>query len=653
MIDAYKGYWAGFTDFRGKTTLKGYWLALLAHVILNIILTLLIILIGTRNAPVNISLYMVPFQCSCVLPSLAITIRRLSDAGYNWTNIFWVFLPIIGSILLIIKLCKPSIETNQFDRTQHPATQKKLGVWRIPSGFFLMWGTLISIVPMMVEGYIVDMNLFWWISKITLIAFAVIIIMGKRDYTLLIPAGIYCLLELRILLVSVSFSNFLSLATWLLVFGLLVMTVMEDKSFPEIVNYIPAGLYFLYTIISFIGMRYGTEFFFITVVYLFRALALLFLGIALKEQTPMLQENLHDNTVTFHAPPPVPELKVPGVLLVRFNIDKLNDLSGSYGYQSGKLIGQAVPSKLMESMTVSDGDSAATLAGQEYVCIVSISSNDISILKEKIEPLITSNSDIQAYGAYPVTQIVSQTNEPLVMDGVVKNGKIIGNGGWCANGFMDAWKDEDIETSPSYEAIADVGKTIKSPFTYQAKPTINYASDIGSILFSIVLIMAGASGQFVLRGTNSSTALIVAGMGFLAWDIYGIVNKRGELNKYEKQYNERAQKIRNEVQNVMNDQRELKSPVNLRIHCDSYLSNLELGACLNGKAMTWNPNDFEFVSSITRIKNIITFNNLDTIIVFDIIPGSDDLVLEMSNELTDISITLPNQAILKSEDSVA
>ena len=48
------------------------------------------------------------------------------------------------------------------------------------------------------------------------------------------------------------------------------------------------------------------------------------------------------------------------------------------------------------------------------------------------------------------------------------------------------------------------------------------------LLISIGLIIAGFSGEFVLRGTDSSIALIIAGVVFLIFDIVGIVR---ETNK--------------------------------------------------------------------------------------------------------------------------
>jgi uncharacterized membrane protein YhaH (DUF805 family) len=43
-----------------------------------------------------------------LLPGLAVTVRRLRDAGYGWANVFWILLPIAGLIVLIVYLTKPS-----------------------------------------------------------------------------------------------------------------------------------------------------------------------------------------------------------------------------------------------------------------------------------------------------------------------------------------------------------------------------------------------------------------------------------------------------------------------------------------------------------------------------------------------------------------
>ena len=45
---------------------------------------------------------------------------------------------------------------------------------------------------------------------------------------------------------------------------------------------------------------------------------------------------------------------------------------------------------------------------------------------------------------------------------------------------------------------------------------------IFGLIFSIVLLIGGLSGKYVLKGTNSSTALVVAAVGFIIYDLYAI-----------------------------------------------------------------------------------------------------------------------------------
>lgn len=49
------------------------------------------------------------WSIAVLLPSLAVTVRRLRDAGYRWTQLFWILLPIAGVIVLIVRLAEPSL----------------------------------------------------------------------------------------------------------------------------------------------------------------------------------------------------------------------------------------------------------------------------------------------------------------------------------------------------------------------------------------------------------------------------------------------------------------------------------------------------------------------------------------------------------------
>ncbi|MDR0841689.1 MAG: DUF805 domain-containing protein [Christensenellaceae bacterium] len=117
MLKAYKEYWKGYVDFRGQTSVGGYWWAVLANYIVTFALSLFSNLINI-NRPESGMAFSLAFMLLCLLPSLAIMVRRLRDAGYKWTNIFWVFLPIAGFIILIVRLCKPSSGTSYKPVTQ-------------------------------------------------------------------------------------------------------------------------------------------------------------------------------------------------------------------------------------------------------------------------------------------------------------------------------------------------------------------------------------------------------------------------------------------------------------------------------------------------------------------------------------------------------
>lgn len=211
----------------------------------------------------------------------------------------------------------------------------------------------------------------------------------------------------------------------------------------------------------------------------------------------------------------------PGVLSVRFDISKLNEMSGSYGFASGKLIGNAVPSELLEGMTISDGDSRATLEGREYVCVVAISADSINTLRDKILPRILADKELNSYSAAPLTNIEDFLTEPLVSDGIVRNGKIIGPGGWCAKGFEDAWanakkaeaakaeKEKEQEREKEQKRAEALAKEQNSKTFTAVNPRLSSNYPLDKLLR--VFVFTNGSGQEVLScpvacGTLEDTA---------------------------------------------------------------------------------------------------------------------------------------------------
>ena len=346
--------------------------------------------------------------------------------------------------------------------------RKEIGSWRTAAAILMLWVLLYSLTEMLVVNNMrlghISLNAFGWLTRLCSLAMIVLLFIGKRNIGFLIVAGAQTLLSGWGLIAAFSVHNFIWFAADIVMLILVIFATIPSlyhKKNPfKNLEFIPACLELLpYILILFTRFRNYSAMYYANAII--GALAWWFMARALTAEggAEQAKATAGSNYKTYAQPAaaapaaprqpqpsPAPPQDGPGVLLVRFSIDELNKLSGSYGFQSGKLIGRAVPPSMLEGMTISDGDSAATLNGREYVCMVSISTpSKRSVLKERIEPLILASEEIKACGVAPITQVVFSTMEPLVADGVVRNGKIEGGGGWCASGFMSAWKEQSGE----------------------------------------------------------------------------------------------------------------------------------------------------------------------------------------------------------------
>lgn len=154
MINAYKKFWNNYTNFSGISSRSDYWFAWLMN---SIIYLIAIIILGiyisiaglhgnysevTSNSGVDFNLQIsgvfVPvmfwiifiFSLAIFLPSLAISIRRLRDAGFHWAFIFLNLIPTIGSILLLILHCLPaSVDAENSTIKKHHPNPEELEKW--------------------------------------------------------------------------------------------------------------------------------------------------------------------------------------------------------------------------------------------------------------------------------------------------------------------------------------------------------------------------------------------------------------------------------------------------------------------------------------------------------------------------------------------
>lgn len=130
MIEAYKKFWKGYVDFEGRSTRSDYWFVYLVNVLITFAYFLLQAVFGGLVAVTDSSFLAVislillliffAYSIAAFLPSIALTVRRLRDAGYNWPYIFVTFIPFVGWIILIVLLCKPTKVEYPFNNFNNP-----------------------------------------------------------------------------------------------------------------------------------------------------------------------------------------------------------------------------------------------------------------------------------------------------------------------------------------------------------------------------------------------------------------------------------------------------------------------------------------------------------------------------------------------------
>ena len=115
MINAYKNFFKGYVDFTGRSTRSEYWWIWLGNMILLVPFYSVYFkaLANPRNETALMALggiaiiYMI-FGLALMLPMLALTVRRLRDAGFHWALIFVIFIPMVGPLALLVLLDMPT-----------------------------------------------------------------------------------------------------------------------------------------------------------------------------------------------------------------------------------------------------------------------------------------------------------------------------------------------------------------------------------------------------------------------------------------------------------------------------------------------------------------------------------------------------------------
>ncbi len=106
-----------YANFKGRARRQEYWMFTLFNFLIILGISIVLGLIGYLvDAPGIISLYFI-YVLAVLVPTLAVIVRRLHDIGKSGWFYFIAFIPLIGTIWLLVLFCTEG-DTGQMNMEQ-------------------------------------------------------------------------------------------------------------------------------------------------------------------------------------------------------------------------------------------------------------------------------------------------------------------------------------------------------------------------------------------------------------------------------------------------------------------------------------------------------------------------------------------------------
>lgn len=102
--EAIQSVFSKYATFSGRARRSEYWYFVLLQVIVTAVLNGLY----SATESVAFSAILVLFDLALLVPSLAVCWRRLHDIGRSGAYYFFVLIPLVGWILLLVWMCQDS-----------------------------------------------------------------------------------------------------------------------------------------------------------------------------------------------------------------------------------------------------------------------------------------------------------------------------------------------------------------------------------------------------------------------------------------------------------------------------------------------------------------------------------------------------------------
>jgi uncharacterized membrane protein YhaH (DUF805 family) len=91
-----------YAVFAGRARRKEFWFFTLFNVLIAVVLTMIDMFTGTFDEDVGLGLLSGLFALAMLIPSIAVTVRRLHDTDRSGWWYLLVFLPVIGGLVILV-----------------------------------------------------------------------------------------------------------------------------------------------------------------------------------------------------------------------------------------------------------------------------------------------------------------------------------------------------------------------------------------------------------------------------------------------------------------------------------------------------------------------------------------------------------------------
>lgn len=129
VLTAYKSCLKRYITVSGRACRSEYWFWILANFLIGLLIGL-IALISMMFIPFLPEVATLLFGLTALLawaypalimlPGICVFARRMHDTGRSFWNILWALVPVIGPIILLIRLCEPSGPANIYGEGPNP-----------------------------------------------------------------------------------------------------------------------------------------------------------------------------------------------------------------------------------------------------------------------------------------------------------------------------------------------------------------------------------------------------------------------------------------------------------------------------------------------------------------------------------------------------